>query len=143
MLPPDGIPYTYTGNRAEEDLPVGLFSVVLSSLVSIGLFLGAWALVRLLYTVLTRVLSNVPATPIYGIGVGIAALALGSLLYVLRERKRAVYACLELGAGFGTAVEAWIRLSPTPNTSALFISLLGSVYVIVRGLDNFAKARSE
>jgi hypothetical protein len=68
------------------------------------------------------------------------AVGVGIGLYVLRLRIRWVYAAIELCFAFSTAWVAVARLHSQGEISVWF-GFMGSAYLIVRALDNFAEAR--
>ena len=77
-----------------------------------------------------------------GVGMPVAAIFVGWLMYQLRERKRTLYAFMELGAAAGTAYAAWNN-SATANSFSTALALSGALYISVRGFDNLYKARTE
>lgn len=66
---------------------------------------------------------------------------LGILLYCLRGRFRLTYAALEFLVGFATAASVFY---PSFNYASLgtleLLRILGGLYIMVRGQDNFGKA---
>lgn len=71
-----------------------------------------------------------------------AAIIVGWLMYQLRERRKKLYAFLELGAAAGTAYSAWSNAG-TVDSFTTAIALSAALYVSVRGFDNLNKAREE
>ena len=67
----------------------------------------------------------------------------GGLLYCLRERARFIYAALEFGVAIAVAIESCLRIGPTSSKGALGCALLGSIYIVVRAIDNFSKAKKD
>jgi hypothetical protein len=62
----------------------------------------------------------------------------GALFYMLRERRRFVYANLELGVAVVSAHKAILKLNGS-DADVAFIALLGSIYIAVRACDNYSK----
>lgn len=79
------------------------------------------------------------STPSAAGACGLSALAMGGAFYWLREKRRFIYATLELGAAAGTTYYACSKLSTTHDRTAWTIALIGSVYIAVRGYDNLFK----
>ena len=67
-------------------------------------------------------------------------MTIGALLFLLRERRRAIYAYLEIAVAATVALEAYVRFTPTKTYSGLTVSLAAAIYVAVRGYDNLAIA---
>jgi hypothetical protein len=76
------------------------------------------------------------------IGFGLAALMATALgLFVLKFTNLKTYALFELTIGLCSGVAACWSLSPdTPITLSQPVALFGSVYLLIRGLENGAKA---
>lgn len=67
---------------------------------------------------------------------------LGWALFRLRRTALVFYALLELGFAFGIALDA-ARVPSDAPTLAVALKLVGAMYVVVRGLDNWSKAFEE
>jgi hypothetical protein len=105
------------------------------------LWLG-WSMLRWIINTI-RKLPPSNLTIAWWIGAGILAIVLGLGLFVIRERKRLYYAIAELAfagiTGFA-ATNKLVPLSATSNQStidlAAWATLIGSMYIGVRGWDN-------
>ena len=74
-----------------------------------------------------------------GLAVGTASLlAIGIALYLLRARKRRLYAATELAFAAVAAFFAVRNLQQADTVPAL-LQMAAAVYLVVRGLDNFAQ----
>ncbi|WP_262028902.1 hypothetical protein [Microvirga sp. Mcv34] len=80
------------------------------------------------------------------LGMAAAALSIGLIAYLLRQKVRPIYALLELIFGAMGAVIAAMPLYINPKTSltpteqfTAYAALIGALYVIVRGWDNLSK----
>lgn len=103
----------------------------------------AFVLAQGSYSLLVTFLAENPAFFASRIGALSAAASVavvGLLLFAIREKALFLYAALELGASVGFALDACERLGNSQNWTSLGAALLGATYVVVRGLDNLAKA---
>jgi len=122
------------------------FEQLLSFVFLIGFFWLAYALIRWLAKSIMGVaerIQHTAADPFVAFTVGIAVLVFGALLYLFRERYRKIYAIGELAVASIVAAEVCYRYGADTTNPAFLITLLGSLYIAVRGFDNFAKAREE
>ena len=144
----DGVPiYTGTplGRVGREASPGEILGFVVGIGVATAIFVGGLSAVRWIYSFFLSLIALYPqqsGSALQSIGVGLTVLAIGGLLFVLKERKRAAYAYLELGGAVGMAIEAWARIG-TSSLAGLVASLLAAVYVVVCGFDDLAKARAD
>jgi type IV secretory pathway VirB2 component (pilin) len=76
------------------------------------------------------------------------ALAFGLVLYVLRCRWPRTYGVIEIVVGAYIAtflvnrlLGKTVELGPQGENGTVFFTIVGALYIIVRGLDNFHKAR--
>jgi hypothetical protein len=80
---------------------------------------------------------SVPFVRIAGV---LLFLTIGVGMYLFRSRYRAAYALLEIFAGTTLAFVVLFSYSPPTDITDTVLKMLGGLYVIVRGLDNMAKA---
>ena len=71
------------------------------------------------------------------------AVAVGAALYLLRLRMRWLYAAVELCFGFATAWVSVARGLHAGDELGAWFGFVGAAYLIVRGLDNFAVAKTQ
>lgn len=115
---------------------IGLASYLAAFIVS-GAILGVAVIVRWCYLGLKG--GSLPGTQT-GIGVAIAVLFFGFLLFMFRLRFRVCYGLTEIFAGM---LVAFLQVQPLSTGAATFNLALGitlltaGVYLVVRGLDNF------
>lgn len=70
-----------------------------------------------------------------------AVAVVAGALYVFREAKRMYYGLLELAFGLASTAHACQTASTKPFE--VFLAMAASVYLIVRGLENYFKGRVE
>ncbi len=70
---------------------------------------------------------------------GLGILTGGILLYFLRERRRRLYATLEIAFGVVGGGAAIGRVKEQGNF-AVWLAVAGSAYLVVRGIDNMQKS---
>ena len=148
MAPLDGIPIyvgkTTGGSTSKEDEGAGY--AVIGMMIAAVILWAAYQGVRYLGVAVSYLSKQIPDTvpnSVVYLAIGMIAVVVGRLLFFLRESKRAAYAYLELGSAFGAAVEACTRYGVDTIKTELLFSILGSVYISVRGFDNLKKARDE
>lgn len=130
----------------EDERPDTFFDHISSLAFLVGFFWLAYIFVRWLAATVLGVAERIQQTaadPSVAIPIGFAVLISGALLWWLRERRRKIYAAIELGSAFGAAVEACFRYATNTSDPAFFFTLLGALYIAVRGFDNLAVARKE
>jgi predicted nucleic acid-binding protein len=66
----------------------------------------------------------------------VCGIALGILLFILRQRFRLGYAIIEIAVGV-LAIRGFVGGTDGPITGTMLLSAMAGLYVIVRGLDNF------
>jgi hypothetical protein len=74
----------------------------------------------------------------------VLVILIGFGLFVLRNRRRDIYAVLEIFVGIFAAVYASNELvdATTPNSlTKAVVATVGGLYIIVRGLDNLQQAQ--
>jgi len=113
--------------RFARDLAIFLLQFLIGALVALLIATAAFNVV----------LSTMPIW-----GAVILLPACGILLYLARSRRRLLYGFAEFFIGFITAINV---LVPTSfNYAALqplaYLQVLGGLYIMVRGLDNIARA---
>lgn len=81
--------------------------------------------------------------PLITAGVAGICLLLGWIFFKLRERRRDMYAYMELSAAASTSWAAWVRTDADLSNLGTLVTLLGSVYIAVRAFDNFSKFYEE
>jgi hypothetical protein len=88
-------------------------------------------------------LSTIAATTGGALIISGLVVVLGGALYLIRERWRFAYSCLEIGSAFAAGFEACMRLalqSSIENSRVtLVFALLAAVYIAVRGFDNLGR----
>ena len=73
-------------------------------------------------------------------GCGLLVLLVGCALYALRGRLPKTYGFMEIGIGIAGAINAVVRYSPTNEFDiTIILQIVGSIYIVVRGLDNAGK----
>jgi hypothetical protein len=70
-----------------------------------------------------------------------AGAALAAALYILRRAKLMVYGMLEIAFGIANTAHVSIAATASGTELTVLIPFAASVYVLVRGLDNFFKGR--
>jgi hypothetical protein len=117
--------------RLIKGLVISVAVVLLVSLVSVP-----WR-VTISEAYLRSVSTIGPLMPKWLVFLGVAAIGYG--LFRLRQAHQAVYGLLEVMFGIITANYAWPNFYQTSSVGSI-AALLGSLYVIVRGLDNIDKS---
>ena len=114
---------------------------VFYGLMSVVLFFTAIGLVKALASGALLLYDRLPSwSPDLVLQIVCAALilALGYAFYWIRENWKWAYVCMELGAAVGTAL---VALPEPPKLGIGFaLPFLASVYIAVRGFDNWGKA---
>lgn len=115
----------------------------LASLGVVALVAGGGRLIGLLWDHLPFAALANPKHPFVVFAVAVAILIVGRALFYVREHCLQYYALLEIGSGALIGIEGWLRYIPNFNNEPwpAIVSLLGAVYIVVRGFDNRAKHR--
>jgi hypothetical protein len=123
--------------RPENAYPFAYWQVFTASFISSALFLAGIAVVIIGVNSLIDLavqhpeqVLNLTSAP-YTIVVGILA---GVIFFLLRCRNPLVYGITEVGVGIAS-----ISASANPNVNNRVLTLLGGIYILVRGLDNMDK----
>lgn len=127
---------------ALPDLPrsVVLLAVLIMAIVPIWYFIGDYLTAHLLQ-VLTLAKTHTSALFFQMLFVAIV-FAVSASLYVLRTNHRKWYAALEISLGISASVFSanGIYLSSEHDTQFRnLVAAFGGIYIIIRGLDNWAK----
>lgn len=135
-----------TDNTTTNDDYDTLLDHLFSGAFIFGFFWLAYSAIRWLATSILNVTTHLKhnaADPFVALPVGFTVLLIGALFYLLRERSRMTYAALELGSAMGASVEACYRYGTDSSNPAFFFTILGGIYIAVRGFDNLFKAINE
>lgn len=127
-LPPGKGP----SNRSTNRLGVFVFAALL-----IG---GSAAGVNIGYAYFDLLMSHFPATsPLAPYYFGVCCIGISILMYWVKGEFLYQYSWAEIGFAFGCMVIAWKQYHDT-SVAAAMITLVGAIYVAVRGFENRAKA---
>ena len=143
MLPFGDLPPTYrtsSKDDSSDDTAGGILAAIFS-LILVLLAVG-WA--NLASKAIDLLFASGASNPVFAAAIGAICVLFGRILFSLRERRRDIYAWLELGTAFGLAVEVCMRPASTSqaaNSVTLLFALFGAVYVAVRGFDNLKQAQ--
>jgi hypothetical protein len=132
--------------QGREQLPeLGLFGTLWTYVwAAAGVLIAASIIFAILGSVL-ETLQNLWAAQsnaLRVLGGTAAVIAIAGPLYFLRRTKLAVYGLLELAFGLASTAHASKTL-PGKDRTDISIIMVGCVYLIVRGLDNYFRGRNE
>jgi hypothetical protein len=65
----------------------------------------------------------------------VAVLLFGGVLWMMRDRRRLLYALIEIGCAVAVAWTAVDRMGTDARSA--WVGLLSAAYLVVRGLDNW------
>lgn len=130
--------------RLKKDAPFGIAGALLNVFVSkiLPALISAWG-TNFIFIQITILWGQVPLLfeSVWSrMMCSVCVVTIGIGFYILRERKRFLYASLELGVGIATAYNAASKLYSNHETNAALLTLLGSIYITVRACDNYNKA---
>jgi hypothetical protein len=126
------------GGSSNEGCISDIFSIAIIIFTFSITFTGISWLFKKIPTLLNKELL---ANTFFDIAFSCIVLVIGFGFYQLRERKKLIYATIELGAASGTAFVNFPQLIEKPFQAVL--AIMGAIYITVRAFDNFYKWKSE